>query len=106
MPTSVGLREKRDFTIGFQDAAGAAAAIDGVPVTVSDAPAIADVIMAADGLSGTLVPAAEGTCTLTCTGDADLGAGIVTVTFSEVITVTAAGQATTGGFVFGPATPQ
>jgi hypothetical protein len=82
--------------------------VDGVPVyTVSDPALIAVSDLSADGLSGfiTNLNVVGGPATVHVEGDADLGAGVTTISVdSEPINVTAepAAPATGFGFAFTP----
>jgi hypothetical protein len=90
---------------------------DGTPATVhpgsivyatSDATVIT-VTAAADGLSGTVSPVADGTARMTITANADLGAGVVAITgVSEDIVVSTdpASLAAHFAFTFGAAVPK
>jgi hypothetical protein len=78
-----------NVTLAITNAAGVPATVDGVPVWATSDATIVNVTAAADGMSAVAPCVAPGTARLTVTADADLGAGIVTITgVSEDIIVT------------------
>ena len=84
--------------------AGTAAKLDGVPVWTADGASI--VVPAADGLSAFLVSAdVAGDTTFTVSADADLGAGVTTITGSIILHVIDA-QATNLGLSADAAIPK
>lgn len=71
------------------DAQGRPATVDGVPSWASSDETVLKVTPAADGMSAAVDPIAAGTARVTVTADADVGAGVVTITgVSEDVTVT------------------
>ena len=68
---------------------GQPAAVDGIPVWASSDETVLTVTEAADGMSGAINTVALGTARVTVTADADLGAGVNTITgVTEDINVT------------------
>jgi hypothetical protein len=65
------------------------AKVDGIPVYASSDETILTVASVADGMSGTVTTVSVGTARFTVTADADLGAGVTTITgTSEDVVVT------------------
>lgn len=65
------------------------ARVDGVPVWASSDETVITVVAAADGMSAVIDTVAPGTARVTVTADADLGAGVETLTgVSDDINVT------------------
>ena len=96
MATQVGTNQLIDATASPVDATGAAAAVEaGSAVWTSSNTAVATIeVDATNELHVNIVPVSTGMTTISVTGDADLGAGVVTVTGSadlEVISGEAAG---------------
>ena len=88
------------------DAAGNPASIDGAPVWNSADPTLFSVTAAADGLSAVIVPlGAAGTAQLSVSADADLGAGVITITGTLDIEVVG-GQAVAINIVPGTVEPK
>ena len=83
------------------DAKGNPAQVDGTPAWLSSDPLIAAVTPAADGLSAVVRPGANvGTAQVSVSADADLGAGVITLTgMIEIETVS--GQAVSIGIIAG-----
>lgn len=78
-----------NVVLAITNSAGAPATVDGVPVWASSDETVVAVTADATGMAATAPCVAPGTARLTVTADADLGAGIVTITgVSEDITVT------------------
>ena len=76
-------------TLVILDATGAPAKVDGIPVWASSDATVVSVTASADGMSATVPCIAPGTARITVTTDADLGAGVSTITgVSEDIVVT------------------
>ena len=72
-----------DIVLSFTTTTGAPATVDGAPLWVSSNPAVVDVVVAADGLSGTINSVAVGEgAVVAITADADLGAGVIPLTFT------------------------
>jgi hypothetical protein len=95
-----------DATLAITNAAGAAATVDGVPVWASSDATVLTVTAAADGMSAVIPCVAPGTARVTVTADADMGAGIVTITgVSEdiVVTLDPANAASVVTLTLGPA---
>ena len=95
-----------DATLAITNAAGAAATVDGVPVWASSDATVLTVTAAADGMSAIIPCVAPGTARVTVTADADMGAGIVTITgVSEdiVVTLDPANAASVVTLTLGPA---
>lgn len=61
-------------------AAGHPAPVDGVPTWASSDPTVADLVVAADGLSADVVSGNLGTAQISVNADADLGTGVTTIT--------------------------
>lgn len=71
------------------DPKGRPAAVDGVPVWASSDDTVLSVTPAADGMSAVVDTVAAGTARITVSADADLGAGVTTITgVSEDVNVT------------------
>lgn len=71
------------------DDAGNAAAVDGVPVWASSDETVLTVLAGLDGMSASISSVAAGTGRVTVTADADVGAGVTTITgVTEDINVT------------------
>lgn len=85
--------KKVTLTLEPRDSKGALAQIEGVPEWASSDANVAAINPAADGLTASAVAGAAGTATITATADADLGAGVTSITGTLDIEVTA-GQAT------------
>lgn len=97
------------FTLAITKADGTPATVDGVPVYATSDATVIGVTPAADGMSGVVNTVANGTARMTVTADADLGAGVQTITgVSEDIVVSTdpANLATTFKFTFGAPTPK
>lgn len=76
-------------TLTITNSAGQPASVDGVPVWASSDATILTVAAAADGMSAVVNTVAPGVGRITVTADADLGAGVTTITgVSEDINVT------------------
>jgi uncharacterized protein YjdB len=76
-------------TLTITNAAGQPAPVDGVPVWASSDETIVAVTAAADGMSAVAAAVAAGTARITVTADADVGAGVSSITgVSEDIVVT------------------
>ncbi|MES2146705.1 MAG: hypothetical protein V4491_02535 [Pseudomonadota bacterium] len=76
-------------TLAITKADGTAASVDGVPVWASSDATVLAVTPSADGMSAVVDTVAPGTGRITVTADADLGAGVKTITgVSEDINVT------------------
>lgn len=71
------------------NAAGEVAPVENIVWASSD-PTVVNVVAAADGMSAVIPCIAEGTARVTVTADADLGAGVVTITgvSEDIIVVT------------------
>lgn len=75
--------------LSITDSRGRPAAVDGVPVWASSDDTVLSVVPAADGLSAVVASVAPGVARVTVQADADLGAGVVTITgVSEDVNVT------------------
>jgi hypothetical protein len=71
------------------DSKGRPAAVDGVPVWASSDETVLTVIAAPDGMSAAVNTVAIGTARITVSADADLGAGVASITgVSEDVNVT------------------
>lgn len=97
--------QKVDASVGYVDAKGNAAKVDGAPVWTSSDPAVLNVVAATDGMSATITPVGPlGTAQVKIEADADLGAGVVSlITLADVEIV--AGSAVAGNVVFGAPVP-
>lgn len=78
--------QKVPLAVAFKTAAGHQAVVDGVPVWSTDGDAIA-LDVAADGLSAVARAVADGDAVVTVAADADLGAGVQSITGSLAIRV-------------------
>jgi hypothetical protein len=77
------LTDVQKVTLSVQpvDAAGNPAALDGAPVWTSTDPSVLDVVASADGLSAVATAVGPlGTAQISVLADADLGAGVITIT--------------------------
>lgn len=83
-------QEFPSVTLTITNAAGQPAPVDGVPVWATSDATVISVVAAADGMSAVVAAVAPGgPARITVTADADLGAGVSTITgVSEDITVT------------------
>lgn len=78
-----------DVELTITDSQGRPAAVDGVPQWAVSDPTVLNVTPAPDGMSAIVDTVAPGTARVTVTADADLGAGVQTLTgVSEDINVT------------------
>ncbi len=93
------------ITPNFTDRKGKPAAIDGLPTYASSNEAAASVVPSADGLSATVVAQGIGDYAVSVSADADLGAGVTTITAQDSGSVTQ-GTAATVGFTVGPVEEQ
>lgn len=76
-------------SVGFKNARGEPAPIDGVPVWGSSDDTVLAVTPAADGLTAMVNTVGAGTARISVQADADLGAGVATITgVSEDVNVT------------------
>ncbi len=76
-------------TLVITNAHGQPAPVDGVPVWASSDATVLAVTPAADGMSATIDTVAPGTGRITVSADADMGAGVTTITgVTEDINVT------------------
>src|SRR3954470_12492687 len=81
--------QKFQPTLVITNASGAPAAVDGVPVWASSDETILTVTASADGMSAEVPCISPGTARISVTADADLGAGVITITgVSEDVVVT------------------
>lgn len=94
-----------DLAIKPVDKKGKAAQVDGVPEWSSSDPAVLTLDVAQDGLSAVAVAQDLGTAQVNVSADADLGAGVVTITGVLEITVVA-GQAVSLGIIAGTPSEQ
>jgi uncharacterized protein YjdB len=92
-------------TINPTDAKGKPAPVDGEPVWASSNEAVASVVPNPGGMSALIVAQAPGEYVVSVSADADLGAGITTITGQDTGTVSL-GQATSVGITAGPVTEQ
>jgi hypothetical protein len=78
-----------NVVLTITNATGQPATVDGVPVWASSDETILKATPAADGMSGVVDTVGPGTARISITADADLGAGVTTITgVSEDIDVT------------------
>ncbi len=92
--------QKVSLSVAFQTAAGHPATVDGVPVwSVSD-PSVLTLTVAVDGLSAVAESGALGLSQVSVTADADLGAGVTSITGTLDVEVKPA-QAVTVGITSG-----
>lgn len=90
-----------DLSIQPEDKKGKPAQVDGTPAWVSSDPTIVEVIPAADGLSAVAKAGANlGHAQISVSADADLGAGVITITGVMEFDIVA-GQAVSLGVVAG-----
>jgi hypothetical protein len=82
-------REQYNPTLDIRNAHGDPAPVDGVPVWATSDATVVSLVVAADGMSAVAASVATGgPARITCTADADMGAGVRTLTVvSEDITV-------------------
>lgn len=81
--------QQYNAVLAITNARGQPAAVDGVPVWASSDETVVSVTAALDGMTAVAACVAPGTARITVTADADVGAGIVTITgVSEDINVT------------------
>lgn len=66
--------------LSITDAHGRPAAVDGVPVWASSDETVLSVIPAADGMSATVDAVGAGVARISVSADADLGAGVSSIT--------------------------
>ena len=81
--------QKATLTIQPVDKKGADAALDGVPVWATSDATVATVEADATGLTAVLTAVRTGSCNITVTGDADLGAGVTPIVGTLAVSVTA-----------------
>lgn len=88
--TNVTLTDSQNavLTIAPVDKKGAPATLDGVPVWASSDETIATVEADASGLTATLTAVRPGSCSVTVTGDADLGEGTTPIVGTLGVSVT------------------
>jgi hypothetical protein len=106
---SMNTSQQVSATLAITNAAGAAAPVDGVPVWASSDETVVSLTVAADGMSAVAPAVAPGTARITVTADADLGAGVVTITgVSEdiIVVVDPANLASVMTLTLGPAVPK
>jgi len=71
-----------NIPLTFTTLAGDPATVDGAPVWVSSNPAVVDVVVSSDGMTGTINSVAVGVgAVVAVTADADLGEGVVPLHF-------------------------
>lgn len=76
-------------TLTITNSAGAPASVDGAPVWATSDATVLTVTAAADGMSALVSTVAAGVARVSVTADADLGAGVSTITgISEDVNVT------------------
>lgn len=93
-------------TLTITNASGAPAAVDGAPVWATSDATILTVTAAADGMSALVSTVAAGTARVSVTADADLGAGVSTITgVSEDVNVTVGPLSQASVITFGFGTP-
>jgi hypothetical protein len=90
MPTPINTDQNfPNVVLTITNSLGQPAPVDGVPVWASSDATVITATAAADGMSGVVDTVAPGTARITVTADADLGAGVVTLTgVSDDIVVT------------------
>ncbi len=88
--TTMKLTDSQNAVLSIKpvDKKGADAALDGVPVWASSDETIATVAADVGGLSATLTAVRPGTCSITVTGDADLGEGTTPIVGTLDVEVT------------------
>ena len=91
-------------SIAYVDKAGNPASVEGAPVWASSDDSVLTVLAAADGMSATASSTGKlGTAQLTVTADADLGAGVTSLTAMQDFEIIA-GAAVAGNFTLGAPT--
>lgn len=93
--------------LSITDSKGRAAPVDGIPVWASSDDTVLSVAPAADGMSAVVSSVAAGTARITVTADADLGAGVTTITgVSEDVDVTSGNVASVMALNLGTSQPK
>lgn len=78
-----------NVTLAITDAQGRPASVEGAPVWASSDETVLQVVPSVDGMSAEVNTVAPGTARVTVSADADLGAGVQTITgVSEDVNVT------------------
>jgi len=94
-------------SLTITNAAGAPAAVDGAPVWGSSDDTVLSVVAAADGMSAEIRTVGTGTARISGSADADLGSGVVPLTFvSEDVVVTTNPNAMASVVTLSLGTPQ
>ena len=111
MAVTVDTDNNLPFTLSIMDAHGNPAQVDGIPVYATSDATVMTIQAAADGMSGTVVTVAPSATPqrMTVTADADLGAGVNTITgVSDDIDVTQGASFAAKSFqiTFGPPIPK
>jgi hypothetical protein len=95
LPINLHDDKQKVLTIKPKDARGNDAPIDGAPVWSTSNSELVTLTPSADGLSCTVTPVGPlGTCTISVTGDADLGPGVKAFTGSRDVMITGDGAVT------------
>lgn len=93
-------------TLTITNAAGAPAPVDGVPVWATSDATILTVTASADGMTALVSTVAAGTARVSVTADADMGAGVSTITgVSEDVIVTQGPSQLASAMTFSFGTP-
>jgi hypothetical protein len=92
-------------SISPKDRKGKPAPVDGIPVWASSNEAVAGVVPNPDGMSALIVAQGVGDYTISVAADADLGAGVTTITGQDTGAVSQ-GTATNVGIQAGPVEEQ
>lgn len=97
-----------NVVLTITDKDGNPAKVDGIPIWASSDETVLHPVPNADGMGGTVETVGPGTARISIQADADLGAGISTITgVSEDVVVTiGAGPASIMTLSLGPATPK
>ena len=93
--------QKVALVLAPKTAAGNPASLDGAPVWSITDPAVADLVVAADGLSADVVAKALGSAQVSVVGDADLDAGETREISGVLDIVVVAAEAASLGIVAG-----
>ena len=93
------------ITPAILDRKGKPAPTDGPPTYASSDESVATVVASEDGLSATVIAQGVGSYSISVSADADLGAGVTTISGQDSGTVSL-GTATSVGFTVGPVEEQ
>lgn len=105
MLPAITVTQKYTLAIEPVNKKGNPAPLDGIPAWASSDESVATVVADESGLSATVLAQGVGSYTVSVSGDADLGAGVKTITASDSGEVTL-GEATAISFKIGPVEEQ